>query len=261
MVILAGCYHTGPKPFQWSSEATAARLIWSHPYPDLLIEVDYVEGLQPFASTIEHLNATLHNLTDKREISLIVKQLPDEPRFEGWRNWSIDELLLLTRETFDSGTLEKGGAGSQAFLHVLFLNGQMSTGDSHSPVGFMKYETLFIFPQTMHSAVRPVVLVERQLTYEVRERNVVTHELGHALGLVNGEVPMIHARQAPDRTRHSAYPSSPMYYQSRADLAPLEPATGEDYAPDQFDEYDLQDLAAFREQGRRVCVAYPQRCE
>lgn len=254
-VLLPGCFNEPINPERMAEMTFAARLMWTHPYPNLLIEVDYVEGRQPLQSSLDHVLNLLHNLTDKRDIRMLPPtKLTGDPRFEDDDyNWSRGEINRVIKAVFSSGPANTDGANGYAFLHFVFLNGR-SGAYSHDAAGEAIGQKIVIFPDSINKVFglrEPPELLGKKPTYEQVERYLLTHELGHTLGLVGYEIPEMTKRQSSDGYHHSTYRSSPMYQFSRQDLAPFAPVTGEDYTPDQFDEYDLQDLNAFRERGRR----------
>ena len=259
-LLLPGC--ASPPGSDPQELTLAAHLIWTRPYPGLLVEVDHAPGRAPQEASLRMLEEVLRDVTDKREVRVLPPQpAPDEPRFrDAERNWTTSELLDLHRELFSSSSASRRGADGWAFLHVVFLNGR--AGEESEFAGLQLSNVVFVFPDTLRRAPAGSPLPPMDAPGYARvEQTVLLHELGHALGLVGGDVPMVHERLSKHGRHHSRYESSPMYPWVTPHLALLAETADETLMPVRFDAYDLEDLARFRETGRaRGCPADPARC-
>ncbi len=121
-----------------------------------------------------------------------------------------------------------------AVVHLLYLDGSFS---SKGALGVaVRGDTVGIFPDEVADASTPLVSRSRI------ERAVVTHELGHTLGLV--DLFLDRNRDDPEHPGHSINPRSVMYWAVESDLV-AQVLGGP--PPVDFDEADRTDLARIRE--------------
>ena len=237
-MVLAGCLDPAAL-FGDTGPSLPEALLRSDPYPDLVVEIDHAPGRVPCAGSLAALEAVLLFATGKRS----VRVLAPTPMAAGDGDYDNAELARLHADAADSGPATGFGRGDAAYLHIVYLNGHAESRNGGHAAGRTLYQqgALFVFPDAFESA------------YEIRagfrsdascaaERAVLLHELGHAFGLVNRGIPMLHDREADDHAGHSTNPASVMYPTLRiaADGRVLTPL------PTAFDANDLADLAAYR---------------
>lgn len=245
-VLVGGCFgatsHEQVLPAQLNAEA----IVTSHPYPDLLIEIDYAPGFAPTPSVLEDLVRTLERVTDKRTVTLLPpEELPqDDARFRGDVNWQ-GRVRGLHEEFFDSGAPDARGEGEAAFLHILYLNGHLENSQGDWVAGLATEDAAFLFMDEIRDASDSTRNASVRLPYPAShriERIVLLHEVGHLMGLVNRGAPMV--RPHDDGTGHSTNPESVMAGYSSARGALLDEYAGTRTLPPGYDEDDLADLAA-----------------
>lgn len=265
--LVAGCgSDAGPEldsprsdPGDWDRDYPRNRteaLLTRTPFPRLVVEIDYVEGYAPSASAVNTLMQTLENVSDKDEIVLLdFQQMPaSDPFFAGEPVWTSDSVFPL-REKYASAapaSRTQFGIGVNATLHILYVNGRTASDSGAESYGLQADNALVVVASrirdgspTENGDIPPVP----NLAADRVERAVLVHMLGHALGLVNNGAPMTKARASEDG-HHSTNPRSVMSLGIRDTYAALDPFTGEDSTPYQFDEDDLADLAAVHARAR-----------
>lgn len=260
-LALSGCASDVPHPFpkmprdETLEQSLPAALVWAHPYPNLLIEIDYVEGREPSTLALDTLRDTLRAVTDKVDIAIAPPTaLPaSDPRFSGWREWKLEDLVDVHSRYFDAQAPGAFGEEGTARLHVLYLNGYYPlTTPVHVPVvmsaiGLQMQDTLLLFPDDL-----PAAQGQERPWNTLYERNALIHELGHAMGLVNKGIPMQRPHVAEDGI-HSNNDRSVMAQGHRGPWVLEEVQDGE-WIPYRFDADDLADLEAFRETGREMAA-------
>lgn len=111
------------------------------------------------------------------------------------------------RELSDGQGRPAQGDGT-AVIHLLYLDGSFS--DDGVLGATVRGDTVGVFPDSMDRATTPLVTRARI------ERAVITHEIGHVLGLV--DIYLDEGRDDPAHPGHSTNPSSVMYWAVESDL-------------------------------------------
>jgi hypothetical protein len=225
-----------------------AALVWSRPFPELLVEIDHAPGRAPSSLALDALADTLREVTAKQRVTLLPPTpLPSEARFASDHGWRLPELQALREAFFDARPRTGHGEGASARLHVYYLNGWYA-GEGGESMGVFVTDAVFVFPDAMQGHP-PVAGLPRRPLAEYLERHTLVHEVGHAMGLVDNGIPMVRPHVAEDGS-HSVNPRSVM---SGIDAwtGNLDAVQDNAWAPYRFDEDDLADLAAFRALGER----------
>lgn len=239
---------------------SAAALVWGQPFPELVVEIDYVreledrqpESLAPSQEAIGLMTQALEEETDKEQITVQRPQPIEVDDPSTSKTWSMEEIAQLRERVFDSGDPDRIGQGSTAYLHILYLNGHQ---DQSRVVGFSTGPWLVVFPDQYDptaGAGLGLGVALPNLAPEKVERSVLIHEVGHSLGLVDNGAPMTTDRLHPDDECdcHSEFEDSVMYPFVRNRQALFEYLQDNEHTPYRFDTYDKADLERLREIGR-----------
>jgi hypothetical protein len=191
---------------------------------EVVVELRQQSGASPQQASIDHLTSVLRDVAQKT-----VTGAQGAGIGGGGKNWSADELRAL------------GGAGlaqgnGRAVIHLLFVHGTFEGDDSVLGVA-VRGDTAAVFVDRVHAAATPLV---GSTGIEVA---VVTHEVGHLLGLV--DLFLHTGRQDPAHPGHSTDQNSVMYWAVESDIVAQLLQGG---PPRDFDSADLADLAAIRNQ-------------
>ena len=200
------------------------------PAPATAVVLERLEqsGAAPRQATIDHLVSVVG-----RETAKPVRVDGPVALSGGARDWKADEIRALADA---QGQAKQGGsqAGSQAVVRLLFLKGTFEGNDQVLGVA-VRGDVVAIFTDQVTASATP--LVGRSLI----ERAVVTHEMGHTLGLV--DLVLQTGREDRDHPGHSTNQGSVMYWAVESSLVGQVLNGG---PPDDFDDADRADLAALR---------------
>ena len=192
---------------------------------EVVVELRQQSGANPDQASIDHVTSVLRNVAQKTVTPTQAAAIGG-----GAKGWSADELRALG----GSGLAQGSG---RAVIHLLFVHGTFGGDDSVLGVA-VRGDTAAIFVDQVHAAATPLV---GSSGIEVA---VVTHEVGHLLGLV--DLFLHTGRQDPGHPGHSTNQKSVMYWAVESDIVAQLLQGG---PPREFDSADLADLATIRTSG------------
>jgi len=179
----------------------------------------------PRQESIDHLTTVLADVSGK-SVAVV-----SGPAVGGdAHDWTADELRALVPPG-------SAPAGSRARITLLFVHGTLG-GDKGVLGAAIRGDLAVIFVDRVDAAATPLV---GSSGIEVA---VVTHEVGHLLGLV--DLYLHTGRQDPEHPGHSTDKHSVMYWAVESDLVGDLLQGG---PPREFDDADNADLARIREGG------------
>lgn len=202
------------------------------------VEVDYSAGERPASAILSFAHdkiAPLVNKPDGMEF-----QTNDQLPAEAGKVWSDADVLAYARQHRSVQT-----GGTTVVTHLMFLSGR------HATEGVLAvtydYDLIAVFPQVLRDSCTPLNLCTSP---DPALRAVLLHEFGHALGLVNRGIAMVHPHEAtecngrPD-DGHSSSTRSVMFcaVETREILALLRDGG----IPQDFDANDKEDLQHARD--------------
>jgi len=195
----------GPDPPIWE------QLIGASPYPRLVIEVDYVPGRAPRQSSSDQLAAVLEAVLDKPGgVEIVLDQELDSVGSD--HAWTLAERTALATATFDLPVPD-----DTIKIHALFVDGHAAEDDRMQTVLLgvaWGHESIMMWRDTLDAGCEALVvgaLVE-QLCAEA-EFLIWQHEVGHVVGLVDADLPMVvdHLDPTPGAGKHDVSHDCVMY--------------------------------------------------
>ena len=209
---------------------------------EVTVEVDSAPGLGPSSNVTTRFGAVLDSVLDKPGGITFVED--GELPARGDMPWTLGELQSLAT---NNESLEIDADATR--LHLLFVDGEFMI---RNVIGLVvSTHAIVLFREVLDGVCSGSVLnpLMREQLCEVAEITVLTHEMGHALGLVNAGLPMVSDHEDPERAKHDVDPNCVMYFsfqgQGVGDL--LGTLGGSDPQPVGFCAPSLADIAAVRD--------------
>ena len=211
----------------------------------LVIEVDVARGFAPEPGVMDDVVAGFRSLLDKPDGIEVVIDETLEPRGAS-HAWTFEEEQALGDEHM-SLALEPGVDR----IHVLWVDGHDARDGSESAVLGLAWDHrhVVMYKQTLAAGCQSVLAALSDDLCRAAEVTVLSHELGHVIGLVDNGLPMVTPHEDPEHEHHSADPESLMYWQHERDGVfdvLLERLQGGDSAL-RFDAASLADISAVRD--------------
>lgn len=199
--MLAGCL----SPLGGLGAVTPQDYLQSNTYTKWAIEVDTMQGKQPPNDLLGFVQGRLASVADKPDGIQFFSDatLPAESR-----TWSTKALV-----DYGNAHLDRKTSGTTVVTHLLFLAGHSDADDNNGKVLGVSIGTdlIIIFTDSVASSCSSVALPPCFDNKPIF-RAVVTHEFGHALGLVNNGVAMVKDHEDASHKRHSSNQDSVMYW-------------------------------------------------
>lgn len=193
--------------------SASRQLLRPSPFTEIVIEIDFLAGLEPNQKAVANVIATLKEVTGKRIV------------LEG-----ANQMTPTRSGCYSSGDVAASAAsrsisseGRRAAIYVFYLNVYFC--DNDKALGAATNATVAaVFPETYRGkgGIDPAV-----------EETVLLHQIGHLLGLVNFSY--VGVRPHHDGNGHSKNPNSVMHPSAETDFSRRSALT--------FDSDDLGDLA------------------
>lgn len=224
-------------------------LIRGDRFPRLIIEIDHVPGTLPDMAVFAQVIAVFDDILDKP--GGIDVQIDGElvARGADYR-WPFDEVSALERETYD---LEV--PADTIKIHMLWVDGKTEQDTDRGALLGQAWSNrnIVIYRDNIEEACDMAgggfPLLGGQIC-DVAYLSVLTHEIGHVIGLVRAPIEMVEPHEDTDHPHHDLDPDCVMFYAYEGSAATSALGdrflSGDESAP-AFDAACLADIAAVRD--------------
>ena len=179
---------------------SANELLSDLKYKSLKIEIQYMAGFEPSATSVTHFQNLLSSLLNKPSgISIILREIPPSPS----SILSIDQVFAVERENRTVFT-----TGDQIGVYLLITNGNNT--DNKVLGAAYRNSSMVLFGKNIKDNSGNIGQPSR---YKL-ESTVMEHEIGHLLGLVDlGSAMQTNHKDSP-HGNHCTNNNCLMYYSS-----------------------------------------------
>jgi hypothetical protein len=214
-------------------------------YRKLIVEVDVTRGFGPQRGVMTDVFRGFAALLDKPDGIEVVFDDELEPVGRSHR-WSDEELFALADVHMD---LDLPPGVDR--IHVLWLDGHADSEDGGPVLGeAWDHRHIAMYKQSLSAGCEQLITALASELCRNAELAVLTHEVGHLLGLVDNGLPMVRDHRDRDHGNHDHDPDSVMYWQNERDAVFDVLLTRVDTLGDPalgFDADSLADIAAVRD--------------
>ncbi|TNJ46144.1 membrane metalloprotease [Tamlana fucoidanivorans] len=192
-----------------STGSSANDLLSDNSFTSMIIEIVYVEGLEPTQNTINNFVTFLNNRTYKPSGITVKKRVIPSP---GQATYTIEDIANIEREE-----RQEYNQGSKIAVWALFIDGKSDNDVGNEVVlGTAYWNTSFvIYEETVQALSNSPFEPERS----VLETTVINHEFGHILGLTNLGSTMQTNHEDVDHPKHCDEKDCLMYWESESSVA------------------------------------------
>lgn len=210
----------------------------------IVVDVDFVGDRAPSELSLDAIRSNLETLAPNRLVSIPAPTRVSVDYDSRERIWTYDEF-------YNTAIHNRDFYGDDAVtVHVLILNGKNEYGMGVEGFFDPAANTIAFFPDASFLLSLDEQEFDYPAFYEIVERGIIVHELGHALGLVNNGAPMKTNRLPSEEEDpcqcHSTEEDSPMYYSTHGPWI-LEKIEENKHIPFRFTPSDLADIQAFKD--------------
>lgn len=202
LLIVAIACDNEKDPAVLNRSVRPADFLSANDYKSLTVEIVYVEGFQPTASTVQNLKAFLTARLNKPTGINVVQHAVPSPGV------SVITVDLLRNIELEHRTENTGGTNITAYFYFADAEYSGSSSSSKTLGVAYDYSSMAIFEKS----VREFSGTVGTPSVTTLETTVIFHEFAHILGLVNNGTPMQEQHQDAAHEGHCSNQDCLMYY-------------------------------------------------
>lgn len=230
ITIAFSCTKDDPTPpFVINNSVRPTDFLMDSNYKTLNVEVAWIDGYEPTTSALNRLIQFLNaRLNKSGGITLTQHVVPATGK---------SSLDINAIRDYEKANRTSVVSGSNLTLWVMFFDGEYSESDATKKILGISYgaSSLAVFPKSIDAYIRRDMASRYAL-----ETFVLTHEVGHILGLVNNGIPMTTPHQDTEHGAHCSNTQCLMYWEAQKNVN-LNDLLGADNLP-VLDQNCLNDL-------------------
>lgn len=173
-------------------------------YNQLIVEVQYVPGMQPNASTLTRLQTLLGNRLNKPNgISIVQKEIASP----GKAKYTLEDIVSIEKSMRTQNT-----GGQTITAYIVFMDGAYVDDKTDiKTLGVAYYPSSIVMFENTIKGLSGHIGQPSTLNLE---STVSQHEFGHLLGLVNNGTPLQSLHQDEPNGKHCNNQNCLMYYEA-----------------------------------------------
>lgn len=208
VAIALGCDRDDPTPpYVINNSIIPVDFLMDNVYKTLTLEIAWVEGNEPSTSSVNYLvNFLSARINKPGGIKITERVVPSV----GKQTITIEAI-----RDYERANRTSVASGSNLTLWIVMLDAEYSESTQSQKVLGVSYgaSSLALFEPSLSSFTADGSLARNTL-----EKFVLSHEVGHVLGLVNNRTPMITPHQDTDHGAHCSNTKCLMYWQAQLNI-------------------------------------------
>ena len=230
---------TSPAEFSHTDEPGESNksFVTGSEFDELIVEIQFMEGMEPAPETIDYLEDFLEEHLEKSEITILD---PEQISSYNQTSYSMEDLREIEEEFRTEYSVE-----TTLTADLLFVDGDFLDDDGFrniTTLGTSLYNTsAAFFGETIEQISGPNTFEPDQWFVESL---TISHQFGHLMGLVNNQTDMVDDHHDSFNEFHCANELCLMHFQTNSSQY-FENRFPQELP--QFDEFCLNDLNALRE--------------
>lgn len=178
---------------------SAEALLQGDDYPQMRVEIQYVEGFKPTDEALDSFKNFLNRYLYKPDGIHFTQSSISQP---GQDQYSIDDIISI-----EESNRNVYNDGNEIGVYFLFLDGEYEENSSAIGIAY-RNTSMVIFEEKIQNISGGIGEPDQSTV----ETSVINHEMGHNLGLVNNGTPMQKDHQDEKNGKHCDNDNCLMYY-------------------------------------------------